>query len=354
MNIGQGRFPLLTKEQTNPALSGLQDQIVRHLANKQQQLHNASMGLENQITKAQVPYASDMAKQKDLSAMLANHMQSMQNQYYPQEEQAKIDQLKANAQYMQSGGRLTGVVPQAQRAIDNEIKIKHPDWSQEKILDARNAYISGATTLPDGTKLDPASPSILLNADYANLRSQGTKAINQQRAAATLDKQIAIAEPLAQASFGYTGLGGDTDYQADAMKAYTGLGSVNPKYYQAYTFRNTTVPNMLSTILLAEGSNATDKQKALAASQVLTKGFGANPKAAQEAWDNLKSIYQGIGGTISTPNIQNTQMLQQKGQQAEASAQDEPQSFSDEIDYFVKKYGINKKEAQKLSSQGGG
>jgi len=176
IGIGEGRFPILSPEQANPALTGynrtLQTALNRTNLKKQQALlpfaapqaaaNLQSTQLANQGAAAVLPYKGPQAAEQLESTQLKNALQQIINQFAPENQKAGIDQKEAMAHFYNSGGPGRGVFQQLQQNAQGLISLMNPQLKNDpkRLLDAQNAYETGQTQLADGTKLAPMNPTL--------------------------------------------------------------------------------------------------------------------------------------------------------------------------------------------------
>lgn len=205
MFIGQGRFPILTPQQANPALSGYaralqtgtnrinfqKQKALLPFAVPQEQATLLAKQLANQGTAAVLPYKGPQAAANLQGTQLKNNLQAIINQFAPEQQQAEIAQKGAMANFYNMGGGRGGVEQQSVIAEHQLISQLNPQLKGDlnKILLAETSYMEGKTTLPDGTPLAPMTPALsraisttILHSIPAGAGAQGIKA-NQSEAA---------------------------------------------------------------------------------------------------------------------------------------------------------------------------
>lgn len=190
INIGQGRFPILTPNQANPGLNQLTQSLMRTkmmqqnrkeamygMPEAQQSLLAAHLtNLKNQAT---LPYAgpkaaADLQNQENINKYYAPNQESdirlklaqalmaqegakgkgIENQFAPQMQQAKLNEAQAHANYFNEGGPGAAGVKVQNNAI-SKVNALNPNLTPEQQKKAFDSYVNGEEVLPDGTLLAP-------------------------------------------------------------------------------------------------------------------------------------------------------------------------------------------------------
>lgn len=221
--------------------------------------------------------------------------------------QADIGSKNALAHDRMSGGLGGGAGVKELNAISAEIRDENPNFSPEQIINARNAYMEGKTTLDDGTILKPVSGALnsLLSQNYK--RGSDVSQRNQERYASTLETTFNEGDKIAPDAFKFAGLAGKTSGGIEALKSQ--FGENNPSYLHYLEFTRQVLPALASEILRTGGANSTDTQKTLAIQQANPINFDNNPQLAMQQYEFLKTLYKKIGKTISQGSYKSKNQL---------------------------------------------
>lgn len=206
INIGQGNFPILNQQQTNPVMSGLVQALNAHLQMQQGQANRQRLPyvgpqaqaqlqqsqLANKLAQAQLPYAGPQAAANLQRSQLAN-------EWYAPEARAQISQQNATASnlgadtrktnfMLQNPGLMVGGAPAQISALQLMGVLKPGDiTSPQGAPQPQNAQGQSEQNTGAGQYLSGQTPTLPFNTS-----NQTANAIlNQPFAKANLDAQRA-------------------------------------------------------------------------------------------------------------------------------------------------------------------
>lgn len=122
------------------------------LANTLAALHNQYYGANAQ---SEIDNRNALTNKYNTLTPLEAKELELKNQYYPQITESNINAKKARSDFLNSGGSGGSVGLKDLRGLANQLSKDHPDWDQEKINQAANAYLTGDSNLGDGSVLPP-------------------------------------------------------------------------------------------------------------------------------------------------------------------------------------------------------
>lgn len=274
--------------------------------------------LKSQKMREELPYAGPMKEQALNKNILFNQYygadkQSMidqrksttegnniRNRFLPERLQAEIERLHSVSARNRTGGfggsgRQAGV--QLHVEMLKEIAAEHKGWDDDKVRAAKNAYLSGKRTLPDGEDIGPPTATIASYADQITQKGNTAQANNQMRFANTLEGLLDNAEEHTEGAFKFAGLAGKIKGDVDAVAA--SVGKNDPDYSDYRKFMDIDVPGLLAEVVRTTGANSTDAQKAQALGQLIRTNLNSNPELAQQTWDELRTVYREIGRRVA-------------------------------------------------------
>lgn len=257
MNIGQGVYPILGPDQANPVMNGFARALAAHLQMQQAQQNRAQMPfvapqakanlmqtqLGNQRNQATLPYAAPQAaanlgqtnastqdaiqraiaqqitnktlpqqqQQSLLASSLANQLSQAKLPYAGQQAAADLGLTDAQAQYYKSGGSAgqRNANQQLLTQAQDQVALDNPQFANDpsKVRAALNAVMTGQSTLPDGTKINPPS-AVTLNKIGALAKNPSTAKLVTDMVKA--NQAEAEVDPLSKRIKQYTSPYGDT------------------------------------------------------------------------------------------------------------------------------------------------
>ncbi len=235
--------------------------------------------------------------------------------YAKQLLQAKIAQTQGMANYYNQGGPQLGVGAKEVRNFQNQLMQEY-GLNPSQALEASNAYMSGKTTLSDGTQLPP--PSSLDQESMNRIVKEGTTSagVNQIRSDTILDTLFKQGDELMPNASKFAGLFGKSNQTIE--KFASSLGKDDPAYQDYITFTRQTVPQLANQMLSTEGARFNNTQKAMMMSVANPITFDQHPESSMKQWQYLtKTFRQNVGPAISQGVSQQRQNLQAGGQQGE-------------------------------------
>jgi hypothetical protein len=138
-------------------------------------LANAMADLQNQYygagQESEINNRNAMTERYNTMTPLEAKKLELQNLFYPDVTKSNISAQKSLEDFRKMGGGGAGVDQKQLQGFQNQISLDNPSWDQNQINQAASAYLSGETTMPDGSPLPPASG---LAQQYLDLMSKKT------------------------------------------------------------------------------------------------------------------------------------------------------------------------------------
>lgn len=222
---------------------------------------NSAMGQSQEQAPAQQPSSGNIPGYGGMtmspSSPLAGSVQkALQQQASPQQQQPAINPVsllarniqatiggeEAKANYYNQGGARGGVAQKNMNSLINAVQEQHPDWDQEKVGQATDAYLSGENKLPTGEELPPAVGRV--QQSLQNVQgSNAPKALQTQFAQMdTLTNDLNSFDIDALSTF--TGPQGAAKLTAEKLKMASGQGDVDPMARRYLTAVNQSILTM--------------------------------------------------------------------------------------------------------------
>ncbi len=272
---------------------------------KNWQSENAFRNSQTTKNNTMLPY--DVQNQKNI------------NDWYARKAQSSIDANKALADYRATGGGAVGTGGKDLNDMAKAIKAEHPDWTPEKILDARSRYFDGESTFSNGEELPTPTGSIkqLLKSNFKRTTDAGQRA--QERFADTLETAIKSADKNINSAVKYSGLIGKGQGSSDKLNSL--LGGESSKDFKAFNnFVRVDVPTIAGEYMRQLGVNASDEQKRMYKEVVNPVNWINDPKTALSQWKYFKQLAKNIAGTISKDAYQRNNELKKSTSNNESNS----------------------------------
>lgn len=268
----------------------------------EERLKAQNQALQNQYypqdIQSQINYRG--AETNKLNAMTPLEAQNQQNinDWYARKAQADINAQNALVQYRNMGGGYgMGAGQKDILGLQRQIASENPDWTPEKVNQAASAYIDGNETLPDGTKLDPASGIVQAYRDQIVKRGTTAQGLNQQRFAATTDAILDQGKELIPIVSKYSGILGKGKGGLNAVQS--GLGVNTPEYNNYVYFTRTFVPYAAGEMMRALGVNASDTQKDLYQKVINPISWDVDPNGMTQIYNKMTNLFkQTVSKTV--------------------------------------------------------
>jgi hypothetical protein len=116
---------------------------------------------------------------------------SLENEWYPKAEQAKINEQNALADYRKTGGSGLGTGGKEEYFFQNLTAKSNPNLKPEQIFEASNAIREGKTTLPDGTPIN-VTPAMVSSLDRISKYGTTADLISNMVRGKQAEKEIGV------------------------------------------------------------------------------------------------------------------------------------------------------------------
>ncbi len=221
----------------------------------------------------------------------------LKNNMYNRVTESNMRANEALANFRNSGGGGGGVGQKELKGFEHQLSTEHPEWNQQQVNQAASAYLSGATTLPDGTPLPPVSGYSQTFLDQIVKRGNTAQGLNQQRFANTTDRLLNEGAKLMPSVSKYAGSLGKAKGNIDAVAS--SLGANSPEYNDYLKFTRVIVPTAAGEMMRALGVNASDTQKQIYLEVMNPLTWDSNPKVAMENYNYMQKLFkETVGKTV--------------------------------------------------------
>jgi hypothetical protein len=219
---------------------------------------------------------------------------------------ANIAKEQGMANYYNMGGSQLGVGAKEVQNFQSQL-MRENNWDANTALQAANAYISGKSILPDGTKLPDPSPLDIESMNRVTKYGTTAQNLNQQGYATLLDKWLDEGNKFIPNASKFAGLVGKSNKTVSQLES--SMGKNNPVYNDYIRFSRQIVPLVSTQMLLTEGGKATDKQKQMMLDIAKPDYWDTNP---QQALDNYRYLVKTFKNVIS-PSIAGSVIQRKQG-----------------------------------------